>query len=455
MARPRVVIVGGGFGGYTAARRLKRAPVDVTLVDRTNHHLFQPLLYQVATATLSPTDIAVPIRWALRKYRNIEVVLGEATSVDVNGRVVVLDSGRAELPYDYLIVATGTRHSYFGHPEWEAIAPGLKSIEDALDIRNRFLLAFEEAECTTDEAERRAYQTFVVVGGGPTGVELAGMLPDVARPMWRDYRHIDTRATKVILLEGGPRILASFPTALADHARRDLEKLGVDVRTNARVTRIEPDAVYVGDERIPARTVLWAAGNAASSLARTLGVPLDSVGRVSVDPDLSIPGHPEVFVVGDVAAVPRDNGTLVPGVAPAANQEGWLAGSNILASIGAKPRRAFKYWNKGDLATIGRHRAIANFGFVTVTGYLAWVLWLFIHILYLVGFRNRASVLMQWAYAYFTYQRGMRLITNYAREWEGTPVVGGHYLGAEGRPSGSRDTAPVPSGREAAVGVTG
>jgi NADH:ubiquinone reductase (H+-translocating) len=435
VARPRVVIIGGGFGGYTAARRFNRAPVDVILVDRTNHHLFQPLLYQVATATLSPTDITVPIRWGLRRQRNAEVVLGEATAVDVARRVVVLDGGRTELPYDYLIVATGTRHSYFAHPEWEALAPGLKSVEDALDIRNRFLLAFEEAERAPDEGERRAYQTFVIVGGGPTGVELAGMLPEIAKPMRRDYRRIDTRATRVILLEGGPRILPAFPEALASHAERDLARLGVEVRTNARVTHIEPGAVYVGNERISTRTVLWAAGNSASSLAATLGEPVDSVGRLFVSPDLSLPGHPEVFAVGDVAAVPRRDGTLVPGVAPAANQEGWLAAGNILASINGQPRRPFKYFSKGDLATIGRHRAIADFGFVTVTGYLAWVLWLFVHILYLVGFRNRASVLMQWAYAYFTYQRGMRLITNYAREWEGTPLVGGRYLSGAAPPS--------------------
>ena len=452
MARPRVVIIGGGFGGYTAARRLKRAPADITLVDRTNHHLFQPLLYQVATATLSPTDITVPIRWALRRQRNVEVLLGEATSVDVARHVVVLDDGRVEVPYDYLIVATGARHSYFGHPEWERLAPGLKSVEDALDIRNRFLLAFEEAERTDDPDERRAYQTFVIVGGGPTGVELAGMLPEVAKPMRRDYRRIDTRDTRVILLEGGPRILATFPAALSDHAKRDLAKLGVEVRENARVTRVDADGVYVGNERIPARNILWAAGNKASSLAATLGTPVDSVGRLDVEPDLSVPGHPEVFAVGDVAAVPRGDGTLVPGVAPAANQEGWAAAGNVVASIEGRPRRPFKYWNKGDLATIGRHRAIADFGFITVTGYLAWVLWLFVHILYLVGFRNRASVLVQWAYAYFTYQRGMRLITNYAREWEGTPAVGGHY--SDARPETSEPARGIPR-REPVVTASG
>ena len=446
MARPRVVIVGGGFGGFTAAHRLRRAAVDVTLVDRTNHHLFQPLLYQVATATLSPTDIMVPIRWGLRRQRNVEVILGEATAVDVARRVVVLDDGRFELPYDYVIVATGARHSYFGHPEWEALAPGLKSIEDALDVRNRFLLAFEEAERTEDPEERRAYQTFVIIGGGATGVELAGMLPDVAKPMRRDFRRIDTRQTRVILLEGGPRILSAFPESLSEHAMKDLRKLGVEVRTHAQVTRVEPDGVDIGTEHIRARTVFWAAGNAASKLAKTLGAPLDGVGRVHVTPDLSIPGHPEVFVVGDLAAVRRDNGTLVPGVAQGAIQGGKLAAENVLARAAGRQTREFKYFNKGDLATIGRHRAIANFGFVQVTGYLAWVLWLFIHILYLVGFRNRISVLLQWAYAYFTFQRGMRLITNYVRQWDGTVAVGGK--GIENRGSGIGDRGSGAGDRE-------
>jgi NADH:ubiquinone reductase (H+-translocating) len=433
MARARVVIIGGGFGGFTAARRFKGEPVDLTLVDRTNHHLFQPLLYQVATATVAPTDITVPIRWGLRRQRNAEVILGEATAVDVNRHVVVVDDGRTELPYDAVIIATGARHSYFGRPEWEVLAPGLKSIEDALDVRNRFLLAFEEAERTDDPKERRAYQTFVVIGGGPTGVELAGMLPEVAKPMRRDYRRIDTRNTRVVLLEGGPRILPSFPESLSAHAKRDLEKLGVEVRTNARVTDVEPNGVRVGGEHIEARTVFWAAGNAASKLAKTLGVPLDDAGRVKVTADLSIPGHPDVFVVGDLATVSREHGTTVPWVAQGAIQEGRTAAENVLARLAGRPTRPFAYFNKGDLATIGRHRAIADFGFMQVTGFLAWMLWLFVHILYLVGFRNRVSVLVQWAYAYFTYQRGMRLITNYARQWEGTVAVGGKYLSPEGR----------------------
>ncbi len=415
--RPRVVIIGGGFGGYAAARQLTRAPVDITLVDRTNHHLFQPLLYQVASATLAPSDIAVALRWVLRKQRNVSIVLGEATAIDVERRMVILDGGTAQLPYDFLIMATGTRHSYFGHPEWEALAPGLKSIEDALDIRSRFLMSFEEAERAQDPAARRAYQTFVIVGGGPTGVELAGTIPAVARGAFRrEFKHIDTRETRVILLEGLPRILTSFPDTLADRARHDLEQLGVEVRTGALVTKIEPDAVYVGDERIPTRTVFWAAGNAASPLGRSLGAPLDRSGQVLVERDLSVPGHPEIFVVGDLAAtVRRDGVTPVPGVAPAANQEGRAAARNILATLRGQPRRPFRYIDKGNLATIGRHRAIADFGFIRVHGFFAWFLWLFVHLLYLVGFRNRVTVLVQWGFAYFTYERGMRVITNSAR----------------------------------------
>jgi NADH:ubiquinone reductase (H+-translocating) len=423
MSRPRVVIIGGGFGGLNAARALAHVPVDVTVVDRTNHHLFQPLLYQVASATLAVSEIAVPIRWVLRRQRNVTVLLAEAMSVDVARRIVQLDQwdteagGMTQLPYDYLVIATGTRHSYFGHPEWEPLAPGLKAVEDALAIRQRFLVAFEEAERLTDPATRRAYLTFVIVGGGATGVELAGMMPSAThRAFRREFRHIDTRETRVILLEGLPRILTAFPEALAARARHDLEQLGIEMRTGARVTRIEPDAVYVGDERIPTRTVFWAAGNAASPLGRSLSVPLDRVGRVIVGRDLSIPGHSEVFVVGDLAvALERDGVTEVPGVAPAAIQEGKHAARSIAASIAGRPRTPFRYFNKGNLATIGRNRAIADFGFLKVVGFPAWVLWLFVHVMYLVGFRNRLMVLLQWAYAYFTYDRGTRVITNSAR----------------------------------------
>jgi NADH:ubiquinone reductase (H+-translocating) len=420
LPRPHVVIVGGGFAGLHAARRLGHAPVDVTVMDRTNHHLFQPLLYQVATATLTPSDIAVPIRWLLRKQARTRVLLGEVSEVDVARRVVRLDGGAREIAYDYLVVATGARHSYFGRDEWEMLAPGLKSLEDALEIRRRFLLSFELAEKSDDEAERRALQTFVIVGGGPTGVELAGILPSIAREAFHDdFRRIDTRDTRVLLLEGGPRVLAAFPPELSERARRDLEGLRVEVRLNSIVTRVEADAVFVGDERIPTRNVFWAAGNAASPLVRTLGAPTDRAGRALVGPDLSLPGHPEVFVVGDAAAVQQPDGSTVPGVAPAAMQMGRAAGDNIRRALAGEPREPFHYRNKGDLATIGRHKAVARFGRLRFGGTVAWFLWLFVHLLYLVGFRNRVSVLMSWAYSYLTYQRGVRLITGL----EGTHVA--------------------------------
>jgi NADH dehydrogenase len=410
--RPKVVIIGGGFAGIAAARTLRGGEVDVLVIDRTNHHLFQPLLYQVATATLAPSDIAVPIRWLLRKYENVRVVMGEVTGIDVAARRVEIDGGERVERYDYLIVAAGSRHAYFGHDEWEANAPGLKSLDDALEIRHRFLQAFEEAEKCTDPAEREALQTIVIIGGGPTGVELAGLMATIARDvMHDDFRCIDTRRTRVILLEGGNRILPAFPAHLSAEALHDLAELGVEIRLNSIVTRIENGAVYVGDERIATRSVFWAAGNAASPLGRFLGAPLDRAGRVEVAPDLSVPGHPEVFVVGDLAWVRRADGRAVPAVAPAANQEGRWAARNILRSVRRQEREAFRYFNKGDLATIGRHRAVADFGRIDFTGIPAWLLWLFVHIMYLVGFRNRVTVLIQWAWAYFAYQRGSRLIT--------------------------------------------
>ena len=422
MKRPHVVIIGGGFGGLSAAKALRTANVEVTVIDRTNHHLFQPLLYQVATAALSPGDITAPIRHVLHKQRNTSVLLAEVRDIDVDRRVVAIDYPEREIAYDYLIVSPGSRHAYFGHDEWEPLAPGLKAIEDAAEIRRRFLLAFERAEKSNDEAERKAYMTFVVVGGGPTGVELSGAFPTIARKaLYPDFRHIDTRKTRVILLEGGPRILPSFPESLSAHAQKSLADIGVEVRTNSIVTRIEPDAVYIGDERIETKTVFWAAGNAASPLGKTLGAPLDRVGRVVVNPDLSLPGHPEVFVIGDLALIHREDGRPVPGVSPAAIQEGKRASKNIRRIIGRLPTKPFRYFNKGDLAVIGRSRAIADFGKFQMTGRIAWLFWLFVHIMYLVGFRNRITVFIEWAYSFVTYQWGVRLITATERAYHRPP----------------------------------
>jgi NADH dehydrogenase len=426
LKRRQIVIIGGGFGGLTAARTLRNVDADITLIDRTNYHLFQPLLYQVATASLAPSDITAPIRWILRRQLNTTVFLGEVRSVDVARKIVCMDYENREIPYDYLIIAAGSRHAYFGHDQWEALAPGLKAIEDGSEMRRRFLLAFERAEKSRTEAERDAYLTFVIVGGGPTGVELSGALPPIARKaLYPDFRNIDTRTTRVILLEGGPRILPSFPEPLARIARRDLGELGVEVRTSSVVTRIESDAIYVGDERIPTRTVFWAAGNTASPLGATLGVPMDHVGRVRVEPDLSIPGYPEVFVAGDMALVERkaEGKPPVPGVAPAANQEGRAAARNVMRLMRGQQTDAFRYRNKGDLAAIGRSHAIVDLGKVHFSGRPAWLFWLTLHIMYLVGFRNRLSVLLQWMYAYFTYQRGVRLITGAERRGELVPQV--------------------------------
>ena len=411
MPCPRIVIIGGGFAGLAAAKVFRGKPVDVSVIDRTNHHLFQPLLYQVAMAGLAPSDITVPIRWLLRNERNARVIFGEVVKIDAAAREIAVDSLPAPVGYDVLIVAAGARHSYFGHDEWEALAPGLKSLQDALEIRRRFLTAFERAEQATDTPERDSLMTFVIVGGGPTGVELAGMMIEIVRKaMPRDFRNIDTRKSRVILVEGGPRLLPAMPEPSSARARRDLERLGVEVRTGAVVTGVSRDGARIGDELIPTRNVLWAAGNQASPLGAMLGGPVDHAGRVIVHDDLSVPGHPEVFVAGDLAAVVRANGSLVPGVAPAAIQEGRRAALNALRIVNSETTSPFRYCNKGDLATIGRNRAIAVFGRFEVAGYPAWLLWLFVHILYLVGFRNRLSVLVQWAYAYFTFQRGVRLI---------------------------------------------
>ena len=409
-SRPHVVIVGGGFGGLFAARSLASAAVRVTLVDQRNHHLFQPLLYQVATAALNPSDIATPIRRVLRYQRNAEVVLGTAVSIDLAARRVRLKEG-GDLAYDRLILATGATHSYFGHPEWERDAPGLKSIEDALEIRRRVLVAYEEAEREADPAKRRAWLTFAVVGAGPTGVELAGALAEIGRQVLKnDFRRIDPGSARVLLLEAGPRALAAFSAESSESARRQLEKLGVEVRLGAPVTALDGLGLTVGGERIETRTVLWGAGVQASKLVKSLGAPLDKAGRVKVQPDLSVPGHPEVQVVGDVAALEQD-GKPVPGVAPAAMQMGKHAAKNLKLGLTGKPALPFRYLDKGSLATIGRAHAVAEVGRFRFSGLVAWLAWLFIHILFLIGFRNRMLVLAEWAWVYLRNERGARLIT--------------------------------------------
>ena len=410
VAYPHVVIVGGGFGGLYAARALRRAPVQVTLIDRRNHHVFQPLLYQVAMAALSPGDIASPIRWILRRQRNIQVLLAEARSIDAARRTVVLTDG--EITYDYLILATGSTHAYFGRDDWRPVAPGLKTLEDALEIRRRVLLAFERAERETDPARRSTLLTFVVIWAGPTGVELAGALAEISREsLARDFRHFDPGSARVILVEGGPALLAAFPPALQNAALRDLQRLGVEVRLNARVTDVAHGRVTIGDDHIEADTVLWAAGVAASPLGATLGVPADHAGRVRVEPNLTIPGHPNVFVIGDLASLADEQGKPLPGVAQVAIQMGQHAVKNILRGIEGQPLRAFRYKDLGNMATIGRNSAIADFGTFTLQGYPAWLAWLFVHLMNLIGFRNRVVVLVQWAWAYFSYQRAIRLIT--------------------------------------------
>ena len=406
----RVVIVGAGFGGLTAARRIARLPVQVTVVDRKNHHTFQPLLYQVATAGLSPGEIAAPIRWILRSNSNVEVLLGEVSDFNLEKQKVI--TAEREIDYDFLVVASGATHAYFGHPDWEPLAPGLKSIEDALEIRRRVLLAFELAEREADRSEGATPLNFVVVGGGPTGVELAGTLAEIARHVLRhEFRAINPLQARVLLLEGGPRVLSTYSEGLSQKAKEQLEHLGVEVRTSHIVTRVEPGAVWVGDERIPAAVILWAAGVAASPLGRKLGAPVDRVGRVLVQPDLSIPGHPEVFVIGDLAALKDENDHWLPGVAPVAIQQGKWVAKTIARDLEHQPRRAFHYHDKGTLATIGRAAGVAQIGKISLSGYLAWLAWLFIHIFFLIGFRNRIIVMFQWAWSYLTYERGARLIT--------------------------------------------
>jgi len=408
---PRVVIIGAGFGGLEAAKHLGDGPAWVTVIDRTNYHLFQPLLYQVATAALSPADIAAPVRGILGKYENIEVMLAEVQAVDVEARLV--RTAEREIKYDYLIIATGARHSYFGHDEWEKLAPGLKSLEDAVEIRRRILMAFEFAEKTRDPAARAAAMNFVVIGGGPTGVEMAGAIAEIAREtLAKDFRHIDPSTARVILVEGDKRVLSSFPEDLSASAQKQLEDLGVEVITGVHAEKLTEAGLEVGGKFIPCRVKIWAAGNAASSVGKTLGLPLDRAGRVMVQDDLTIPGHPEVQVIGDLANFTSPKtGKPLPGVSPVAIQQGRHAAKNVLHMIaGAKPQR-FYYWDKGSMATIGRNKAVADLNLVHFSGFLAWLAWLFIHVLYLVGFRNRIAVLFQWAWAYLTFNKGARLIT--------------------------------------------
>lgn len=418
---PRVVIIGAGFGGLEAAKKLACKDVRLTIIDRTNYHLFQPLIYQVATAALSPADIAAPIRGIFSKCKNVEVMLAEVQSIDVNAKKVKLTDG--EVDYDYLIVATGARHSYFGHPEWEKLAPGLKSLEDAIEIRRRILMAFEYAERTSDEAARKAAMTFVIVGGGPTGVEMAGAIAEIARyTLAKDFRHIDPSQARVILVEGEPKVLASYPEDLRDSAMKQLADLGVELRTGIHATNLSEQGLQVGDEFIPCRVKIWAAGNTASSVGKSLGMPVDRAGRVMVNDDLTIPGHPEVQVIGDLSNFSHQTGEPLPGVSPVAMQQGRHAAANIVMMLqGDRPQR-FWYFDKGSMATIGRNKAVADLKFVHLSGIPAWLAWLFVHIIFLVGFRNRLAVLFEWAWAYFSFNKGARLITRNFQSEQRPPV---------------------------------
>ncbi len=417
-ALPHVVILGGGFGGLDAARTLAGEPVRVTLIDRHNYHLFQPLLYQVATASLSPGDVASPIRWVLRRQKNVKVLLADVAGIDVVRRTVQLDAMARDpiLDYDYLIVATGAAHAYFGHDEWAPRAPGLKTLDDALEIRRRVLLAFEAAERERDEAARRRLLTFVIVGGGPTGVELAGALAEIARQTLRqDFRNIHPETSRILLVEGAAQLLGTFPPPLRERARRSLTRLGVEVRTGAIVTGVDGEGVRIGEERIAAETVLWAAGVAASPIAASLGAPLDRAGRVLAEPTLMVPGVQRVFVAGDICALQQD-GEWLPGVAQVAKQGGAHAARNVLHAIRGEPLRPFRYRDYGSMATIGRGSAVADIGPLEVSGFVAWLIWLFIHIFWLIGFRNRIAVMSEWAWSYITMQRRVRLITG-GRVW--------------------------------------
>ncbi len=414
--KTKVVIIGGGFGGLWAAKALANKPVEVTLIDRKNHHVFQPLLYQVATAVLSPGEIAQPIRRILHKFKNIEVILAEAVGFDKENNKLTLADGSA-IPYDYLIIAAGARHAYFGHDDWETQAPGLKTLEDALEIRRRVLLAFEYAERDAYLNGCHRQMNFVVVGGGPTGVELAGAIADIARKaLAKDFMAIDTRDAHVILFEGSDRVLGTFASDLSDSARQQLESLGVDVRLNSFVTDIEAGRVMVAGDWIDCDVVLWATGVAASLLGKALGVDIDKAGRVFVEPDLTVPGFRNIFVIGDMASLKQESGEPVPGVSPAAMQMGGATAANILRDLREKPRENFRYVNKGTMATIGRSKAIAEAGGFKFKGFIAWLMWLFLHVFFLIGFRNRFAVLFEWFWAYLTRERSARLITGDADE---------------------------------------
>ena len=418
MPEPHVVIVGGGFAGLYTARGLADAPVRITVVDRENHHLFQPMLYQVATAALASSNIASPIRSILSRQANAEVLMGEVTSVQPAARSITLADGSL-LNYDYLILAPGARHSYFGRDDWELLAPGLKSLEDAEEIRRRILLSFERAERESDPVKRHAHLTFVVIGGGPTGVEVAGALAEIRRhALRRDFRHIDPREATVMLIEGGPRILSSYPAELAERAKYELRRLGVEVREQTMVTELRPGLIQASGWTIPTQTVVWAAGNVASPIMQTLGTPLDRAGRAIVEPDCSVPGHPELFVLGDAAAVSDGRGGTLPGICPVAIQMGQYTARTISGDLAGRPRRPFSYWDKGQLAVIGRGHAVADIWKLHFGGFLAWLIWAFVHIFFLIDFRNRVLVMLQWGWSYFTYERGARLIT---WPWSGRP----------------------------------
>jgi NADH dehydrogenase len=416
-ARPKVVVVGAGFGGLWAVKTLSHAPVDVVVIDRQNYHLFQPLLYQVATAELSPAEIAEPIRSIVGIYKNVTVMLGQVTGIDTKVRNVLTETGH-DVPYDTLILATGARHAYFGHDDWEKFAPGLKLIEDATEIRRRILLAFEHAENETDIAERRRLMNIVVVGGGPTGVEMAGAIAELVRfALAKDFRNIDPRTARIILVEAGPRLLSALPPDLSEEAKRRLEKLGVEVRLDAAVTAVNGEFVEAGNARIDTRTIIWAAGIAASPAGEWLGAKCDRAGRILVHPDLSVPDHPEIFAIGDTAAAFDKAGKLLPGVAPVAKQQGVyvadLIKQRLRGGVSAKP---FRYRDYGNFATIGRKAAVIDFGWIHMRGLLAWILWSVAHVYFLIGFRNRIVVAVQWLWAYFTFQRGARLIVGRPRE---------------------------------------